>query len=116
VDLVFNNIEEKTGKEYMNKSKIFILIMTALFAAGCSSTRIIEKTDMTAVIQGIADTKYEARMFALKKAEELFGKVNETREAECSQEFSSDMQGDRVMGMSGQGSSYWSCVVFVEKE
>ena len=100
----------------MKREMTILCIAALIMMFGCSSTRIIEKTGRTAVIQGVADTKYEARMFALKKAEEIFGKVKETKEAECSQEYTSDMQGDRIMGMSGQGTSYWSCVVFVEKE
>jgi hypothetical protein len=101
---------------FLNFFKIIIIMIVAVFLSGCSSVRIIEQTGRTAVIQGVADTKYEARMFALKKAEEILGKVKETKEAECSQEYTSDMRGDRVFGVSGQGSSYWSCVVFVEKE
>lgn len=89
--------------------------MILLLAIGCSSVRILEQTDTTAVIQGIGDTQFEARRNARSKATELFGEYEETREPECSQEYTSDIQDSRFMGTTGSGRTYWSCVIYVKK-
>lgn len=87
------------------------LIIIFIFIAGCSlfsATRIIEQTDKTVIINAWGNTRYEAQSDALKKAEEIFGKVKEYREAECNQEYHDNVQG-------AGGCTYWSCNVFAEK-
>jgi hypothetical protein len=87
------------------------LIYLLIFLISCSlftATRIIEQTDKRIIVNAWGNTQYEARTAALKKAEEVFGKVEEYQGAECNQEYH-----DNVSGTGG--CTYWSCNVFAEK-
>lgn len=77
---------------------------------GCSHVRIIERKENKATIQGVGRTKVEAKKNAMKVAKSIFENVKETNEADCSQEIKG---GPRQYG---GGQSYWSCVIYVEKE
>lgn len=82
---------------------------------GCSRShvRIIERKENKATIQGIGRTKVEAKKNAMEKAKSIFENVKETNEADCSQEITST-RGHYVTG--ARTYSYWSCVIYVEKE
>lgn len=61
--------------------------MLAFFNCLSLTMRILMQTVNTAVIQRIAATKFEAKAKAMTRTKELFGRVRETNEAECTQEY-----------------------------
>jgi hypothetical protein len=87
-----------------------VISITLLIA--CSPTRVIKQTETSAIIQGIGVTKVEAKINAETKAGELFGKFKQVKEPDYSQEY--DVDYDAKTGK-GDGSTYWSCVIEVEK-
>ena len=97
------------------KKLLSLLTVLFIFMLSCSMTRVIEQTANSAVIQGVGTTKYEAKANALKKGKELLGKVKETKQADCSQEYNVEGEGNQDSAKVS-GTTYWSCVVYVEKE
>jgi hypothetical protein len=95
-------------KRYLSIIAILVMVM---FMAGCVTTRVISRTDSTAVIQGLGHTRVEALATAREKGKEIFTSFNETKEAECSQEYNF-----RADTESAHGSTFWSCIIHIEKE
>lgn len=94
--------------------RIFSIVSLFLFITACSSTKVIRQSKDTAIIQGMGETKIEARLKAEDKAAEMFGEYTETRECECAQEYSSYVSGGYFSNYSGAGGTYWNCTIFVK--
>ena len=98
----------------INKTvKLLISSGICILIIGCSHVRIIERKENKAIIQGVGRTKVEAKTNAMEKAKSIFENVKETNEADCSQEITESHGGG---GWHRGGKSYWSCVIYVEKE
>ncbi len=91
---------------------IYMLLICAILS--CSSVKIIEHTENTAIIQGFGATKIEAKKEALNKALELFKNVEELQEPKYAQEYKDS---DKANEESSQKNdkTYWSCIIYVGK-
>ncbi len=94
--------------------------LTVLVLSQCATSRVIQQTDTTAVIQGVGPTDFEARLNATQKAEDILaGPVTETQTAECNQEYKSS---GRTTGTGAtqqykhSGRTYYSCVMYFQKK
>jgi hypothetical protein len=92
----------------------FIMLGSIFFFLQCMSmnSRIIQKTDDTAIIQGVAATKIEAKINAENEAKKIFINYEETKECECTQEAS----GRTSSSGKYRSSTYWSCIIYVKKK
>jgi len=101
----------------MKKLKLIfmILIVVTFFISLACTSRVIKQTETTAIIQGMGMTKIEAKIEARKKAKTIFMDFEETKEPECSQEYSVRGRGD-ADSYSASGSTHWSCVIFIKKK
>jgi hypothetical protein len=96
------------------------LALTAIALSQCATSRVIQQTDTTAVIQGVGPTDFEAKLNATKKAEDILGgPVAETQKSECNQEYRSSGHTTGV-GATQQykesGGTYYSCVLYFQKK
>lgn len=92
----------------------------ALVLSQCAMSRVIQQTDTTAVIQGVGQTEFDAKLNATKKAQEVLeGPVSETQKPECNQEYHSSGHTSGT-GASQQykhsGGTYYSCVLYFQKK
>ena len=85
-----------------NLLKVF-LIAASLVLSACM-TSVLEKTDNTAIIKGVASSHAEAELKAIRQGRELFGEVEKTRRSECTQELNVNA-----------GTTYWQCIVFLKR-
>lgn len=97
--------------------KIFALLGIAIVFSGvaCASSRIIQSSEKTAVIQGRDASKADAIKNAEKRATKMFGKFKQTKPPECVTGETSDMSHVGGGSEHGEGHDHWDCVIHVEK-
>ena len=101
----------------MRRISITLGFLMVWMLIGCRGmSRIIRKTNTTAIIEGRSITRIEAKLIAEEKAKGLFGTFKETEKAECSKETKSELSSDLKGRISGETYTYWSCIIYVEKK